>query len=325
MQRELDIEIKLDYPNIFQRQISCFQSYLKADNPKTITVLQWLKSAKYKQKVDLIRATNDKRKRDKLKATLPAITPSGLFSYRGEKFLIRHSGLIQFDIDFKENKHIVNYTQLKEQIIKIQNVAYCGLSVSGNGFWGLIPIAYPEKHKEHFEALKNQFGKMGIVIDDKPKNVASLRGYSYDDKAYFNPNALIFQLTAKVRQEKQVQVKTKFIPSSTSDFIKRKVEFCISEICKTSTDITGGYDVWRNLGFCLASTYGENGRAYYHAISQYHSDYDNDQTDRQFTQCLKKGGYRFDIDYFFGVCKNNRISYMGMFTKNKRQYDPKRI
>lgn len=54
MQRELDIETKLDYPNIFQRQISCFQSYLKADSPKTITVLRWLKSAKYKEKVKLI-------------------------------------------------------------------------------------------------------------------------------------------------------------------------------------------------------------------------------------------------------------------------------
>jgi len=208
--------------------------------------------------------------------------------------------------------------QLKEQICKIRNVAYCGLSVSGNGFWGLIPIAYPAQHKEHFEALKNQFGRMGIEIDNKPKNVASLRGYSYDDAAYFNPDALIFNLTAKVKQVKQVRNKIKFIPSSTSDFVKRKVEYCISEICRTSTDITSGYDVWRNLGFCLASNYGESGRAYFHAISQYHSDYDSNKTDKQFTHCLKRDGYKFDIDYFFGVCKRNRISYMGLFKKTAR-------
>lgn len=316
MQGNLDIKIEQECSNIFQRQISCFKSYLKADNPKTITINQWLKSSKYKEKVKLIRATNDKRKRDKLKATLPAITPSGLFTYREEKFLVKHSGLIQFDIDFKENQHIANYTQLKEQICKIRNVAYCGLSVSGNGFWGLIPIAYTDKHKAHFEALNYQFSRMGIVIDSKPKNVASLRGYSYDDDAYFNPDALVFQLTAKIKQPVQKR-KTKFIPSSTSDFVRRKLEYCISEICRTSTDITNGYDIWRNLGFSLASTYGESGRSYYHTISQYNSDYDSEKTDKQFSHCLKRSGYKFDIDYFFGICKKNRISYMGLFRKNK--------
>ena len=37
-------------------------------------------------------------------------------------------------------------------------MAYCGLSVSGKGFWGLIPIANPDKHRLHFTALKEAFG-----------------------------------------------------------------------------------------------------------------------------------------------------------------------
>jgi len=234
--------------NIFQKKISCFKSYLKADSPKTITINQWLKSPKYKKEVELIRTVTDKSKRDKLKARLPAITPSGIFSYREEKHLIQHSGLIQFDIDFKENKHINNYPNLKEQLCRIQNVAYCGLSVSGNGFWGLIPIAYPTRHKDHFNALQSAFKKWGIVIDEKPKNVASLRGYSFDGDAYFNPNALPFQLVEVKKKPLKEQLEVKFIPSQTADYTRRKVEFCISEICRLSKDITDGYSNWLTIG-----------------------------------------------------------------------------
>ncbi len=303
--------------DIFSTNISCFQSYWKTNNPVTITIGQWLKSTKYKKQVEQIRAENDKKKRDKLKATLPAITPSGQFSYREEKYLINHSGLIQFDIDFKENQHIRNYLQLKEQLCKVQNIAYCGLSVSGNGFWGLIPIAYPTKHKEHFMALQTQFNKWGIVIDEKPKNIASLRGYSYDEKAYFNPNALVFKLLEEKKQQMKEQPITKFIPSKTADYTKRKVEFCIKEICRLSKDITDGYDNWRTIGCCLASAFGENGRIYFHTISQYHVEYDFDNADRQYTQYLKKDGYNYNIASFFGICKKYGISYMGMFKKQQ--------
>jgi len=73
MQKQIEVDILTKQSAIFQRQISCFKSYLNADNPKTITVSKWLKSSKYKDRVNQIRATKEKRKRDKLKATLPAI------------------------------------------------------------------------------------------------------------------------------------------------------------------------------------------------------------------------------------------------------------
>lgn len=157
--------------------------------------MQWLKSADHSDKVKAIRATDDKEKRDELKAKLPGITPSGTFGYRDQNKLIDHSGLIQFDIDSHDNEHLKNYSKLKEQIINISNVAYCGLSVSGRGYWGLVPIKYPDKHKAHFRALSAAFESFGMRIDQAPKNVASLRGYSFDPDGYFNHNAEVFEFT----------------------------------------------------------------------------------------------------------------------------------
>ena len=186
----------LSVKDVLNVQVSCFVNYNTPSNPKPINLYTWLTNTKYQSRVDTIRQTTDKAKRDELKATLPAITPSGLFTYRQAASLLPdgHSRLIQFDIDFADNKQIRNYANLKDQLIKLRFVAYCGLSVSGKGYWGLVPIAYPERHGQHFDALRRVFAHYGIKLDDKPRNVASLRGYSYDAEGYFAKEVILFEL-----------------------------------------------------------------------------------------------------------------------------------
>ena len=162
--------------SVLNVNVSSFANYTASVNPKDVNLLNWLTSSKYAAEVERIRTTQDKVKQKDMKAELPAITPSGTFTERKETALIKHSSFIQFDIDLKINKHIKNYNKLKEEIAKIPNVAYCGLSVSGEGYWGLILVAYPDKHKEHFRFILNWFKRYGINVDDKPSNVASLRG-----------------------------------------------------------------------------------------------------------------------------------------------------
>lgn len=284
--------------------VSRFIKYNSPDNPIIVNLLDWLSSREFIQKVDLIRSIADKAKRDCIKATLPAITPSGTFSYRSEESLIKHSGLIQFDIDFKENSHISNYPDLKKQICNIKNVAYCGLSVSGTGFWGLIPLAYPESHKQHFEAIKRNFYHFGIVIDEKPKNVASLRGYSYDKEAYYNHSAEIYYNLYEQPKPQPIELK---IHSNSSD-TQKLVESCISEIVKNRIDITGGYLSWFEIGCSLSNEFGEAGRNYFHLVSQYYPGYKQAETDKQFTDCLNHK-YKFTIATFFQYCKDYGITY----------------
>ena len=51
-------------------------------------------------------------------------------------------------------------------------------------------------------------------------------------------------------------------------------------------DITSTYEKWLKLGLGLAEL-GEQGREYYHGLSQFHPEYDPQETDKQFDDCLR--------------------------------------
>lgn len=286
--------------------ISCFANYTTADNPRPVNLLRWLTSDKYRAEVEAIRQTSDKADRDLLKAKLPAITPSGLFTRREAGCLVQHSGLLQFDIDWKENQHISNFEDLKTELCKIKNVAYCGLSVSGAGYWGLIPIAQPQRHKEHFEALRQYFAQFEVILDDKPKNVASLRGYSYDPEGYFNHSATAYnQYIQAEPQQYERQSAPQQRPQSTET---QKVEAILCQINTSRIDITGSYGDWVAIGFALANTFGEAGRDYFHQLSQYHSEYNQQKTDRQFDHC-KRGKRGKSIGTLYQIAERHGILY----------------
>jgi hypothetical protein len=265
-----------------------------------VNLLTWLTSNKYADKVAVIHAEKDKLIRDKIKATLPAITPSGEFSYRAARCLIAHSGFIAFDVDLKGNSHIKNYKDLKTEICKIMNVAYCGLSVSGTGYWGLIPIAYPDKHEQHFDFICNAFKSMGITIDPSPRNVASLRGYSHDPQAYFNHHAK----TLNEYHKPVIQtVSTSYDNNDTT--AQGRVEVLINELTHKRIDLTSSYKEWLSIGFALTHEFGRNGRQYFHDVSRIHPHYNSKETDKQYNKCLKarKKVKQIKIGTFFKMCE----------------------
>ena len=299
--------------SILNISVSCFANYNTPDNPKSVNLLTWLHSAKYADQVKQIRTITDKAERDKIKATLPAITPSGIFTYRAADKLVQHSGFMQFDIDFKDNQHVTNYNTLKDQLCNSENVAYCGLSVSGTGYYGLIPIKQPERHKLHFRALKKVFQGLGLTIDEKPSNVAALRGYSYDPEGYFNHSAAVFELLDKPEPQ---PVQRKHFDNDT----RGDVEELIQMIQAGRVDITTGYDNWLKIGFALSEEFGEAGREYFHAVSQWHPEYNQRQTDSQYTHCLKARGSGVTISSFFYLCQQYGIE---LKTAISNHYDKK--
>jgi hypothetical protein len=177
---------------ILDQEISCFRNYFVVDNPAPVNLLKWLKTDKYRAQVEAIRETSNSLELASLKKQLPAITPSGLFSKRNRSGLVRHSGLICIDIDRKGNEWISNFADLKREFSKLKNVAYAGLSVSGSGFFLLIPIERPEYHLEYFFALEEDFEALGISIDRSCSNVDRLRGASWDPEGFFNPSPVIY-------------------------------------------------------------------------------------------------------------------------------------
>ena len=168
-------------------QISVFENYMNPVPDGNIHIRAFVNdvlNGTFKNEVEKIRAAKDK---NKLKSKLPAVTISGTFTKRANDCLIRHSGFICIDIDTKPEG--AKWEALRDTAGSWDNVYFSALSVSGNGLFLIIPILKPEKHRQHFEALRIEFDKMGISIDKACKDVARLRGVSYDPAAIFNPNA----------------------------------------------------------------------------------------------------------------------------------------
>lgn len=290
--------------SVLNLYISIFANYWSVDEPKKIDLLTWLTSAKYAKEVAKIRATEDKAIRDKLKAKLPAVTISGIFSKRCKEGLFQHSGLIAIDIDGKDNEHIGNFDDLKAELCKVKNVAYCGLSVSGRGYFVIIPIACPERHEAHFDTLREDFAKFRIVIDDSCRNVDRLRGYSYDPDAYFNHHATPYHRYVQPALQSNPPRRTDAPIGSEAD----KVETILRQIEMNRIDITNGYQAWRDIGFAFANAFGQAGRDYFHRVSQFHSKYNFQEADKQFDRGLKgKGGKT--IATFYKIAEEYGITY----------------
>jgi hypothetical protein len=299
--------------------VSCFANYDTPANPVTINLLTWLHSPKHRAKIEALRLEPDKSKRDTLKATLPAITPSAVFTYRQESSMVAgsHTRLIQFDIDAKDNPRIRNYADLKNQLCKLPFIAFCALSASGKGYWGLVPIAHQERHSQHFDALKRVFAHYGIHIDTKPRNVASLRGYSYDAAPYMPQRVTVFELCDEPKKPKP----RPFDLSTDADTDRQRVEACIQEILQQRTYIGDSYSEWYAIGCGLANTFGENGRYYFHLISQHYSGYQPTSTDKQFTACLKAKS-KATLGTFFHLCQQQGIEWkelLPFFQQEKRE------
>lgn len=287
--------------------VSCVKNYF-SKQPKDVNLLTWLTSAKYKHVIEQLRNTQDKQQRQRLKSGLPAITPAGRFLRVEEKYFEGHSGFVQFDIDAKDNTHIKNYNSLHTQLRHISNIAYCGLSASGTGWWGLVRIGYPDKHAMHWQYIHNALKRMGINIDPAPKNICALRGYSYDANAYFNHNATkLWHYTIPPAVRKHTE------PLQRSANMRR-AEQLVATLEHLGKDITQGYNEWFALGCCLAATLGEEGRDLFHRASGMHPKYHPKEADTQYTQCLRfteANNSTAGLGYLVNRCKQVGVDVSG--------------
>jgi len=89
------------------KNITIFRNIKETDTPFYVNVdkiLDRIKEGKSKDLVKSIRLESDKRKRQELKKSLPAICFSGKFTNRKDTSIINHSGFICLDFDGYEKR-----------------------------------------------------------------------------------------------------------------------------------------------------------------------------------------------------------------------------
>lgn len=287
--------------SIFDQYISVYNGV--TDKEGRVTLLgNFLGSKRHIGRILDLRAETDADRKKAMKLSLPAATLSGVFHpTRKAEHLQRHSGCICVDLDWKDNTmHTID--DMRSVLRNLPYVAYAALSVSGNGMYGIIPIAYPQKHGEHFDALKTEFLQdYGLVLDKACRDVTRLRVLSYDPEPYINENAVVYEDT-------YVFTPTLAQPSLTgADGDLRKVQKCVEQIVEHGIDITGSYDDWFRIGAALTAL-GEEGRYYFHKVSSQYSNYKYGETNRKYTDLLR-GSRGIGLGTFFYWCQQYGISY----------------
>lgn len=263
------------------------------------TLFNFLENVEY-DAIQELRSTTDANRKKQIKLSLPQATISGVFApTRSAENLVKHSGLICVDIDQKDNLHIANFETLIPDVLRhIDEVAYASHSVSGNGYFVIIPLKYPEEHKAQFEKLVRVFDDMGITIDRACGDVCRLRCQSYDIHQYINLNAKPF--TGIYRETKPIR------PSFNCDYSGVDTEYKVADLCREISqrhiDLTGTYDDWVKIGAALSSL-GENGRQWFHLCSSQNSGYNAAECDRKFNNLLRSNR-RIGVGTFFHYCKN---------------------
>ena len=123
-------------------------------------------------------------------------------------------------------------------------------------------------------------------------------------------------------QQPNLQQKTVTAPSVPQGSTIEDIETVTTRIEATGTDITAGYENWRDLGFALSEELGESGRDYFHRISRFNPEYRQAETDSQYDKCLKAHGSGITIKTFFQKTKDSGISIVTKSAISAKSAEP---
>lgn len=309
-------ERKSKQKNVLDVSVSYFDNVFDKKG-STINLYDYLidKDKKYYNKysaiVDSIRnaKTDEQRKELKKNSNLACITVS--CETGDDKSDIKEvNNIICIDIDKKDNLTIID--RVPSLVKQFNCVSYFAKSVSGTGYYCLIPVKYTDMFKQHFNALQRDFAERGITIDKSCSNVNRLRYYSYDEDAYINTNAEVYDTVLEDKRETSITENRELKPIKIND---KSITEMLDYINMNKLDITNTYQRWLSVTAAIANTYSEAGRALYHNICKYHKAYNVYECDDKYNDLLINQLTDYTIGTLFYTFNERRKEYEA---KNKQ-------
>jgi hypothetical protein len=291
--------------------ISFFKSAKHNTPDAEVTLRQFLTSVKHADIITKLRLIEDKAERDQRKKDLPAATISGTFTVRRVADVKHYNGVVCLDFDAKENPNL-NPERMKLILSDIEEVAYAGLSVSGQGVFAIIftDNTNPDDHPRMVDFIGSLMVNIGLVYDRACKDISRLRFVSYDRSAIIRDEPKIFPARTFLDRSAETRPRPITIrqyndkdPASTETKVIRLIE----KIEATRTDLTTDYEQWLRIGIAFATEFGDRGEEYFLRVSQFHPNFSQPDAEKKFSE-LCKNGKRIKINTFFHICKQNRIN-----------------
>jgi len=269
--------------NIFDKRVSYFKSLRDKEPKKELSLQDVLFTDRWEKPISKLRNETDQDKRKRLKSSLPFFVPSGITEGRKDSEMVKHNGVICIDIDKRDNSNVSNFDNLKNVISVVPYIAYLGLSAGGNGYFAIIPIKDPKKHKEHFKSLEIDFRRCGIKIDGSCSNECRIRFVSYDPEPYVNEEAKIYNRYVPNERNGGSQLRNEEV--NAEDFAT--VSKWMVLLKKYGTKKEFNYGEWFSMACALAWEFGEAGRELFHSFSEAFPDYHPDDSDNKYNDALK--------------------------------------
>ena len=269
-------------------------------------LIEIIKFGYLKNEIEQLRSAQNKKVYKKIKVSaLPAVTLSGLFSERNSKGLQKHSGLMQIDIDdIKDYKSVLTN-------IRLDSYTYVAFqSPGGKGIKVIVKIN-PDvsTHLEQFYALQEYYKKeFNVVIDPACKDVSRCLLLSYDPNIFCNPFSDVFE-ECFISEPKEVKYTTNDLPK-TNVYLSNKenpLKELTEAIEKERIDITNTYENWIKVGYAISESMGENGRVYFHRISQFHPEYKKEATDKLYNRLSNRNNGSITMGTLFFLAKERGI------------------
>ena len=91
----------------------------------------------------------------------------------------------------------------------------------------------------------------------------------------------------------------------------------VEAIEAADVDITSDYNDWYKIAIAIANTFGEQGRSMFHRISKLYIDYNSNEADKKYNQCLRNPNPQIRINTIYYYAKQ-----AGVKLPHASQYAP---
>lgn len=284
--------LETDKKNVLDVTVSFFE-HTMVKKGKVVNLYEYLMDengyykSTYQNVVDYIRSgkDDDEIKQLKTESKVPSVTISCVCG-QSKDDIEKQNSLICIDIDKKDNLLMID--KVPDILRSIRNVAYFSKSISGNGYFAIIPIRDRRKFKLHFNALRRTFEQFGITIDKSCSNINRLRYYSYPDgDTYINPYADvytdIYEIPTKVDKD--------YGEISIND---KRINDMMQYVKDHKLDITETYDDWTKVAMSIANTFGEGGVCLFVRFCENNKNFDE-------AECREKYMQFVDTEYDYTI------------------------
>lgn len=280
------------------------------------------------------------------KKRLPGATLSGLFAVyndtcfrrdgstyvkpvsRRETHLVQHTGWLAIDIDLDDNKHLSDFDNIRMVCSFRPEIGLLMRSCSGSGYFGLVRLAYPERHKEQFKSLLKDYAALGITLDKQCGNIGRVRFASWDDPShiYINERAVSYkglvvetptlQPSSTIVGRRSFHVPSSGVPSAdshdwhndTPEIVFRKALRLVEKIEAKGVDVMKDYEGWVRCGISLYHIDPSSGFEMWCRISRFRPADSNAHRESELHRMWGQfARYSINANTFFMYCHDSQI------------------